>query len=187
MVKVINVGKCIVENCNREQHVRHLCSIHYLRFNRHGTTDILKCNSDILFERGLGYCPSCKRDKSLKEFSTDNQTHTGKARYCKKCQKNKASLRYRTHPERHRNTQLKCDFGITLDQYKEIFNKQEGKCTICESKLSKSGKIKATLDHDHITGKVRGILCQSCNFGLGHFKDDPILLEKARNYLVERR
>ena len=80
-----------------------------------------------------------------------------------------------------RNNQLKRDFGITLDQYKESLAKQNGVCAICGGPPS-AGKAFA-VDHDHLTDRLRGLLCQSCNNGLGRFKDNPELLDRASSYL----
>lgn len=62
-------------------------------------------------------------------------------------------------------------YGITVDIYNKIYNKQEGKCAICnihQSKLRRSLNV----DHDHTTGLVRGLLCYSCNLQLGAYKDN---------------
>lgn len=67
-----------------------------------------------------------------------------------------------------------------------IYNSQKGACFICNYELLPSTNIKekqATVDHDHKTGKVRGILCHNCNRGLGMFKDDIFRLKKAVRYL----
>jgi hypothetical protein len=81
-----------------------------------------------------------------------------------------------------RNCVLKRKFGITIRQYNEMFDSQKGCCAICKTHQS---QMKQTLavDHNHTTGKVRGLLCGNCNNGLGRFKDSSILLDKARRYL----
>lgn len=81
-------------------------------------------------------------------------------------------------------------FGITGKQYLEMFNKQHGCCAICgkpeESK--RNGKIKnLAIDHDHITGEVRQLLCQTCNNGLGCFKDNIKLMKEAVKYLEKHK
>jgi Recombination endonuclease VII. len=93
------------------------------------------------------------------------------------------------NPHIKKNGRLKAEFGITLEQYNQILEKQSGRCAICETKVTgvkERGKREHSLyvDHDHKTGKVRGILCNRCNFGIGQFKDDPQLLQKAAEYLV---
>jgi hypothetical protein len=63
-----------------------------------------------------------------------------------------------------------------------------GRCQICgkEFDLTKGSKFGFRIDHDHQTGKVRGVLCNSCNIGLGFFKDNAVLLMKASEYLTDR-
>jgi hypothetical protein len=77
-------------------------------------------------------------------------------------------------------------FGITIDEYDRIFEKQNGVCAICnnpETKIIKGVVAFLSVDHDHKTGKVRGLLCSKCNMGIGYFNDDPFLLNKASQYL----
>lgn len=81
-----------------------------------------------------------------------------------------------------RKTALK-KYGITPEDYDEMYSKQEGKCAICKSHQL-SLKKKLCVDHCHKTGKVRGLLCNNCNLGLGSFKDDKIILETAIKYLI---
>ena len=87
-----------------------------------------------------------------------------------------------------RNNQLKRYFGITLEEYNTLFIKQSGLCAICfkSETIKQFGKIKPlSVDHCHKTNKIRGLLCSSCNVGLGHFKDDILLLGSAKKYLIE--
>lgn len=76
---------------------------------------------------------------------------------------------------------LKIKFGLTLDAYRALFETQNGLCLIC-AKLQ-IGDKKLSVDHDHKTGKIRGLLCTNCNFLLGLAKDDLNILEAAINYL----
>lgn len=80
-------------------------------------------------------------------------------------------------------------YGITPETYKELFTKQEGKCAICSSSEVSVARRSYNLfvDHDHGTGKVRGLLCHHCNAGLGQFKDKTESLQKAIEYLNANR
>jgi hypothetical protein len=71
---------------------------------------------------------------------------------------------------------------ITINEFYKMLDNQDGKCWIC-GKLSSESKKSFSVDHNHITGEVRGLLCNSCNLGLGCFKDNIEFLEKAINYL----
>lgn len=72
---------------------------------------------------------------------------------------------------------------LTLEAYKRMYELQGGRCAICEVEKEPLGLV---IDHNHRTRKVRGLLCSSCNIGLGQFKDSPDILEVALQYLEER-
>ena len=74
--------------------------------------------------------------------------------------------------------QLSAKYGITQEEYEAMLSNQGHVCWICKEK----GKRRLTIDHDHETGKIRGLLCCNCNFGLGFFNDDPGLLRRAAQY-----
>lgn len=82
-------------------------------------------------------------------------------------------------------------YGINNGQKKELLEKQKHKCKICQQKIELLGQTRkditnrtgANVDHCHETGKIRGLLCTSCNRALGLFKDDPTILTNAINYL----
>lgn len=71
-------------------------------------------------------------------------------------------------------------YGMSLDEYQELIKRQGRRCAICGAK--QNGR-RLSVDHCHVSKKVRGLLCSSCNFGLGIFKDNPKLLLKAVAYL----
>lgn len=77
---------------------------------------------------------------------------------------------------------LKSKFNITIEQYEELLIKQKGVCALCKQ-LCPSGK-RLCIDHNHITGKVRGLLCYHCNVGLGHFMENAKLLMNAVDYIT---
>jgi len=77
---------------------------------------------------------------------------------------------------------------MTVKQFNDMKEEQKHKCAICGVSLdSLEVEIRRRLnvDHDHETGKVRGLLCGDCNSGLGFFKDNFIILQKAETYLVK--
>jgi hypothetical protein len=85
--------------------------------------------------------------------------------------------------------QMLKNYGITLKEYDEMFAKQNGLCFICgnpEKVICKSGKLKRlAIDHNHRTGKIRKLLCDDCNVGLGKFRDNIIVMERAIQYLKD--
>lgn len=91
--------------------------------------------------------------------------------------------RYDAHARR--NAYLEKKYGITVDDYHRMYEKQLGLCAIC---LTPERDAHVTykyfiVDHDHETGKVRSLLCDKCNKGLGQFDDDANRLEAAALYL----
>lgn len=86
----------------------------------------------------------------------------------------------RDNPDKIKSLNLK-RYGITLEQYNRLLIAQGGRCKICD----KTEHLH--VDHDHRTGKVRGLLCSNHNTGLGKFQDDIETLEKAIVYLKESR
>lgn len=86
---------------------------------------------------------------------------------------------YETY-EAKRQRAIVSRYSITIEDYQKMFDEQDGRCAICRE--SSSG-ISLCIDHDHLTGAVRGLLCTTCNKGLGHFSDDISLMETAITYL----
>lgn len=139
-------------------------------------------------------CPKCKETKSLDRFyywpKAERHNYV-----CKACVNKQAMERYRKSAEMKQRSAKKYRWkkhGIdcSIEQFDELFKKQNGKCKICEVELfiyvSYSGQDRtnqAALDHDHSTGKVRGILCNNCNRCLGLMKDNPDVFRKAAEYL----
>lgn len=78
------------------------------------------------------------------------------------------------------------NYGITKEQYIELFNKQNGVCAICEkveTVIHNNGNVRSlSIDHCHTTGKVRGLLCHTCNVAIGSFYHNPELIRKAALY-----
>lgn len=73
-------------------------------------------------------------------------------------------------------------YGITQEQYSQMLVAQDSRCKICAAPNGTHGR-RLAIDHCHTTGEIRGLLCMNCNQGLGKFKDDLQLLDKAKDYL----
>jgi hypothetical protein len=139
----------------------------------------------------------CKRGH---EYTPDN-TYTApktKSRYCKQCRDEYKRLHpniyepvqaktYRDkwnqkNPEYFKHHWLTRAYGLTPDEYEAMWHAQLGKCAICLHDLHRD---KSThVDHNHSTGAVRDPLCQTCNHGIGAFKDDPVIAQNAMKYLI---
>jgi hypothetical protein len=81
-----------------------------------------------------------------------------------------------------RRSHLKRTFGLTPDQYDVMLQRQGGTCLICEQ--PPAARQWFDIDHDHRTGRARGLLCRNCNQGLGSFREDPFLRAAAAGYLI---
>jgi hypothetical protein len=89
-------------------------------------------------------------------------------------------------PERFHDGQLRTKYGITREEYLERLARQGGACAICrepETVIRRGKPVLLAVDHDHATGRVRALLCSSCNRGIGMFKEQPQLLRAAVAYL----
>ncbi len=86
---------------------------------------------------------------------------------------------------RRHNNSIKDLYGITSERYYQIWKSQDFGCAICGSKKKRKGSSWQPVDHCHETGYVRGILCDGCNIGIGHFKENIEALKKAVAYLED--
>jgi hypothetical protein len=148
-------------------------------------------------------CSKCDTVKPLNEFPRDKRNKDGLYTYCKMCSRAKSLAWKQANPERsregqrqsrqknprvYRNKQLLWTFGITLEQYEQMEANQNGLCAICrkpETEIHPNSKKlrNFAVDHDHDTGHIRGLLCNSCNRALGLFNDNPDILRSAITYL----
>ncbi len=117
-----------------------------------------------------GTCRTCKKIAHRDEFLS-GQTVIYRHHSCRSC-RNKKQDRYRKDSQR-------IAYGLDEDQLAQLHIKQEGLCEICR----KSQERRLDADHNHKTGKLRGVLCRSCNIGIGYLQDSPELLSKAIAYL----
>jgi hypothetical protein len=123
-------------------------------------------------------CPCCKNTKQLNEFGKDGRTKSGISCYCKECLREKARKQRERDPLHSRRAHLKKRYNLSLSEYTDMVDTQEGLCAICGTKPDV-----LVVDHCHTNGKIRGLLCHSCNTGLGKFFDNTSFLSNAINYL----
>jgi hypothetical protein len=90
-----------------------------------------------------------------------------------------------SHKEQARDRNLKQTYGIHSRDYNKMLAEQGGRCAICGTENPGSRYEVFFVDHDHITGKVRGLLCAKCNYLLGYAKDSPDVLLAAVDYLYK--
>ncbi len=90
------------------------------------------------------------------------------------------------NPDKFRDNGLKATFGISLDEYNAMHEAQAGCCAICrrpERMVRNDRVVRLSVDHNHSTGAVRGLLCGPCNTALGFLQDDPALMRAAVAYI----
>jgi len=125
-------------------------------------------------------CNICGSEKPITDFyKTSTGGYHGKCKVCYKLKQKRPSS------EQRKDYYLRRGYGISLEEYSEKLESQNGVCGICGCLPPNNRKKHLAVDHDHNTGKVRGLLCDNCNRGLGLLKDDVETLEKAILYLKE--
>jgi hypothetical protein len=137
------------------------------------------------------YCKDCDSAKKRKHYRENREKILARNVIYHSINKDKKSaynkLWRAANPRKKKNIALRRDFDITLEQYEGYLFEQNNKCKICqqpETVKTKDGKVKdLAVDHNHLTGKVRGLLCQSCNVALGLIKDNPDIAIKLSEYL----
>ena len=133
-----------------------------------------------LIANGTKQCGKCKETKELSNFGKDKYARYGYSSNCKLCISNNGK-------GKNKFIALKTKYGITAADYSNLLTAQNYKCCICKISLLSLDKRHIHLDHCHTTGKVRGILCNHCNHGLGNFKDNRELLLNAISYLTKNQ
>lgn len=138
-------------------------------------------------DRKMKVCPKCKVEKTIEKFHVDKNSYDGRHGYCGECKNSfSRSRRLNLSPRERKSEDLRYSYGITIEEYDKLYDKQQGKCSICSTSESKTKNSKFLfVDHDHRTGRIRSLLCHKCNSALGGFNDDIDLLVLAIFYLIE--
>lgn len=134
---------------------------------RSGRSTNCGCSNLVDPERVKKRCSACGRTKSIKSFGRSSASKDGHSHYCRPCM-NKRWKRYRREKK----------YGLDQDDYRNLLNAQSRRCAACAASES------LVVDHDHVTGEVRGLLCHSCNKALGFLRDDPVRIRSLLSYLL---
>lgn len=129
----------------------------------------------------MGYSPE--------HYLANKEKYAAKSRAWREANKQRASENRKRYYEEHKDKELKYStnynrlkkIGLNEIDYQCLLEKQKAVCAICYQKCTRA----LAADHCHNTGRVRGLLCNNCNRGLGHFKDNPELLYNAIEYLKQ--
>ena len=162
-------------------------------------------------------CRICGETRPLEDFHRASGMRDGHRGECRLCYREIARARYRQDPAKSiaavkrwqqenaerlnayrrarrelpevkrqsRDGYYRRTYGISADEVDEMLESQNGRCAICGEKPERLASMH--VDHDHERGHLRGLLCLSCNQGLGQFRDDPAMLLRAIVYLRQRR
>lgn len=141
-------------------------------------------------------CLRCKRRRQLRFYSKHCKRRDGLNPWCKSCvseynkqwrlanldrERKKAAIKRQTPKYRRyqRDYDMRRIYGIGLKEYHDLRRKQKGVCLICQRYFG----TRLVVDHNHNTGKVRGLLCYACNTGLHLFDRGPRIVHRVLNYL----
>jgi hypothetical protein len=128
-------------------------------------------------------CSKCGEEKALEEFyNKESNLKTRKDSHCKVCNQEAQAKWRSSNKDRQWKTNLMHKYGITTEQYKEMFEKQEGCCAICDRHQDEF-KIRLAVDHNHATREIRGLLCAYCNHRLIGRHRDGTKLRKMADYV----
>jgi hypothetical protein len=144
-------------------------------------------------------CTKCGTVKPAKDFYKERRVADGLTARCKQCMKADATTSYQSRKEevlaahkekycakKNREKHLMSHYGMTIEEWNEMFASQNYRCAICGSKHPMHNNGHFVVDHCHDLNFVRGILCGQCNSMLGLAKDDPDTLFDAAMYLWSR-
>lgn len=134
----------------------------------------------------MKFCKKCGTNKQTSDFWKNKRTRDGLQSYCKPCwyATTKSKLE---GPDRdkylrmRRNNHLLNKYGITAAKYDDMLESQNSACAICGKVKD---RVRLAVDHDHDTGRIRGLLCENCNRGIGMFKHSATLLQNAIQYIL---
>ena len=131
-------------------------------------------------------CSGCKEFKPYSDFYKHKEKYTGYKSACKQCQRQRMNDYYQSPRGRkiqqERSWRENGIVDMTVERYEQMLSEQDGSCAICSMPVNKNG-TRLCVDHDHKTGKTRGLLCHNCNTAIGRFEDRIDLLESAIEYL----
>jgi hypothetical protein len=133
-------------------------------------------------------CSVCRQIKPINNFCKDACRPDGYHVWCKECRAPRDKKYREAYREKNyeivyqkRRVTLMKKHKIKIEAYDEMFKKQGGVCAIC----GRSSDKVLHIDHNHVTGKVRGLLCSNCNLGIGNLKDSPDICKKAAKYIED--
>jgi Recombination endonuclease VII len=176
---------CSIDGCNRPHYSRTWCSLHYGRWYQTGDPLRNATMAQVAREDATGerVCTVCGRSLPMDQYRKGKRSLNGRQRECKECfaQRVKSwyleSGRTRVNANSRRNHLLRT-YGLTADEFHAMLTAQGECCAVCGT-----GETRLFVDHDHVTGQVRSLLCHHCNLALGFVGDSIDRLHALVSYL----
>ena len=142
----------------------------------------------------LKKCRKCgleaRAESDLVNFVTNKRAPLGKMNLCRPCSDVMFKESYRVNGKKWNHKKWKehihSKFGITYVEFDEMMEAQDHKCKLCGCKKEDKRNmthVQLSIDHNHETGEIRGLLCHTCNMAIGMLKDDPVLIKKVLEYI----
>jgi len=163
------------------------CKNNHLAARRLSDNKCLECNKEMARRRRADPATKIIINRQRKVLRVND----GKSAYSRSLKQKRE--KYNEDPDfrlKIRKSQIERDYGISYEVFLRILEIQDSTCAICKAAISheeSQEKSAACIDHSHETGRVRGILCLSCNIALGRAQDDPEVLRSAVRYLRKKR
>lgn len=132
-------------------------------------------------EQGAKRCGRCGEAKAITDFYVSRKERSGVQSSCKECTKKRTAAYRKANPEKRKRWQeinRIRSYGIEPHEYEAMYVAQSGCCAICTRRLPT-----LSIDHDHTTGEVRGLLCPPCNSAIGFLREDPFAIQRALEYV----
>lgn len=133
--------------------------------------------------KGTKRCSKCGEEKGVESYGRHAETKDRLRPECYPCAAAAARARRKANPDENRAYQLRLKYGLTLSDYEAMLEAQAGGCAICREACQTGRRL--AVDHSHVTGRNRLLLCFSCNTAIGLLKDDPALFRAATTYLEQ--
>ena len=138
-------------------------------------------------------CTKCGESKELETgfYKTGRKNDKPDARHyeCKECTKKRVTAKHNEDPLKARRAHLRRKYDISLEEYEQMLELQGNKCALCPATTpgGRHAQSNWCVDHDHVTGKVRELLCNDCNLVLGIIKDSPEHLGRMITYILKHK
>lgn len=167
---------CLFKDCGKPNFARGYCAAHAKQIRLGQELRPLRLPRPDAAP-GYHWCSHCKQFRPVEDFGWD-KTRNQPKRLCLACASERQNAWVARNREQANHQRRLSKHGLTAEEYTTLEASQDGLCAICRRDRP------LDIDHDHDTGKVRGLLCGPCNRGIGFLNDDVAFLQAAIDYLT---